>query len=109
MTAVGVLPPGRFNTHIAGQGNCWGAYSQLLPQLDQTAIFNSFNFNLAPDSTTHVGRQRHRLPDVHQRADLSDRLHAAADRGRRRAVCDAQLQPQHRIGLPGRADSPCRR
>ena len=51
MTAIGVLPPGRFNTHIAGQGNCWGAYSQLLPQLDQAAIFNSFNFNLAPDST----------------------------------------------------------
>jgi prepilin-type N-terminal cleavage/methylation domain-containing protein/prepilin-type processing-associated H-X9-DG protein len=52
MTAVEVLPPGRFNTYIAGQGNCWGAYSQLLPQLDQTAIFNSLNFNLAPDSTT---------------------------------------------------------
>jgi prepilin-type N-terminal cleavage/methylation domain-containing protein/prepilin-type processing-associated H-X9-DG protein len=52
MTAVGVLPPGRFNTYIAGQGNCWGAYSQLLGQLDQIAIFNSFNFNLAPDSTT---------------------------------------------------------
>ncbi len=52
MTASGVFPPGRFNTHIAGQGNCWGAYSQLLPQLDQTNIFNSFNFNLAPDSTT---------------------------------------------------------
>jgi prepilin-type N-terminal cleavage/methylation domain-containing protein len=52
MTAVGVLPPGRFNTYIVGQGNCWGAYSQLLPQLDQAAIFNSFNFSLAPDSTT---------------------------------------------------------
>ena len=52
MNAVGVLPPGRFNSHIAGQGNCWGAYSQLLPQLDQTPIFNAMNFNLAPDSTT---------------------------------------------------------
>ncbi len=51
MTTVGVLPPGRFNTYIAGQGNCWGAYSQLLPQLDQVPIFNSLNFNLAPDST----------------------------------------------------------
>jgi prepilin-type N-terminal cleavage/methylation domain-containing protein/prepilin-type processing-associated H-X9-DG protein len=51
MTAVGVLPPGRFNTYIAGQGNCWGTYSQLLPQLDQIAIFNSLNFNLAPEST----------------------------------------------------------
>src|SRR5690349_5320226 len=40
LTAVGVLPPGRFNTYIPGQGNCWGAYSQLLGQLDQVAIFN---------------------------------------------------------------------
>ena len=44
-----VLPPGRINSHIAGLGNCWGAYAQLLPQLDQQAIFNSFNFNLPPD------------------------------------------------------------
>jgi prepilin-type N-terminal cleavage/methylation domain-containing protein len=27
MTAFDLLPPGRFNTYIAGQGNCWGAYS----------------------------------------------------------------------------------
>jgi prepilin-type N-terminal cleavage/methylation domain-containing protein len=46
----GVLPPGRFNTHITGQGNCWGMYSQLLPQLEQQAIFNSFNFSLPPDT-----------------------------------------------------------
>jgi prepilin-type N-terminal cleavage/methylation domain-containing protein/prepilin-type processing-associated H-X9-DG protein len=51
MTASGVLPPGRFNTYVPGQGNCWGAYSQLLPQLDQVAIYNAFNFSLAPDST----------------------------------------------------------
>ena len=52
MTATGVLPPGRFNSHIAGHGNCWGAYSQLLPQLDQLAIYNSFNFSLPPDTDT---------------------------------------------------------
>jgi prepilin-type N-terminal cleavage/methylation domain-containing protein/prepilin-type processing-associated H-X9-DG protein len=45
-----VLPPGRFNSHIAAHGNCWGTYSQLLPQLDQAALFNSFNFNLPPDT-----------------------------------------------------------
>ncbi len=50
LSAVGVLPPGRFNTYISGYGNCWGTYSQLLPQLDQSAIFNSFNFNLPPDT-----------------------------------------------------------
>jgi prepilin-type N-terminal cleavage/methylation domain-containing protein/prepilin-type processing-associated H-X9-DG protein len=50
MTAIGVLPPGRLNSHLAGHGNCWGAYAQLLPQLDQTVIFNSLNFNLPPDT-----------------------------------------------------------
>ena len=49
MTAIGTMPPGRFNSHIAGIGNCWGAYSQLLGQLDQQTVYNSFNFNLAPE------------------------------------------------------------
>src|SRR5271170_712908 len=49
MTAFSVLPPGRINSHIAGLGNCWGTYAQLLPQLDQQVIFSSFNFNLPPD------------------------------------------------------------
>jgi prepilin-type processing-associated H-X9-DG protein len=49
MTGIGTMPPGRFNSHIAGMGNVWGGYSQLLPQLDQQAVFNSFNFNLAPE------------------------------------------------------------
>ena len=52
ISSVGVLPPGRFNSHIAGHGNCWGTYAQLLPQLDQTAIYNAFNFNLPPDTDT---------------------------------------------------------
>jgi prepilin-type N-terminal cleavage/methylation domain-containing protein/prepilin-type processing-associated H-X9-DG protein len=52
ISAIGVLPPGRFNSHRAGHGNCWGAYSQLLPQFDQSAIFNSFNFSLPPDTDT---------------------------------------------------------
>ena len=49
MTAIGTMPPGRFNSRIAGMGNVWGGYSQLLPQLDQRAVFSSFNFNLAPE------------------------------------------------------------
>jgi len=44
------LPPGRVNSYIAGQGNCWGAYAEILGQLDQQNLFNSFNFNIAPDS-----------------------------------------------------------
>jgi prepilin-type processing-associated H-X9-DG protein len=50
LTALGVLPPGRINTHITGQGNCWGTYAQILPQLERQDLFNAFNFNLAPDS-----------------------------------------------------------
>jgi len=49
ISATNVLPPGRINSHIPGLGNCWGTYAQLLPQLEQQAIFNSFNFNLPPD------------------------------------------------------------
>ncbi len=52
LSTTNVFPPGRFNTHIAGRGNCWGTYAQLLPELDQTQIFNSFNFNLPPDTDT---------------------------------------------------------
>jgi prepilin-type N-terminal cleavage/methylation domain-containing protein/prepilin-type processing-associated H-X9-DG protein len=50
ITATEVMPPGRFNSHIAGHGNCWGAYSQLAPYLDQSPIYNTFNFNLPPDT-----------------------------------------------------------
>jgi prepilin-type N-terminal cleavage/methylation domain-containing protein/prepilin-type processing-associated H-X9-DG protein len=49
ISATNVLPPGRINSHIAGLGNCWGMYAQLLPQLEQQVIFNAFNFNLPPD------------------------------------------------------------
>jgi prepilin-type N-terminal cleavage/methylation domain-containing protein/prepilin-type processing-associated H-X9-DG protein len=50
ISSIGVLPPGRINSHIAGIGNCWGAYAQLLPQLEEVTIFNAFNFNLPPDT-----------------------------------------------------------
>jgi prepilin-type N-terminal cleavage/methylation domain-containing protein/prepilin-type processing-associated H-X9-DG protein len=50
MSVHGVLPPGRINSHIAGSGNCWGAYAQILPQLEQQVVFSSFNFNLPPDT-----------------------------------------------------------
>jgi prepilin-type processing-associated H-X9-DG protein/prepilin-type N-terminal cleavage/methylation domain-containing protein len=45
-----VLPPGRVNSHITGHGNCWGAYAEILPQLEEQNVFNSFNFNLPPDT-----------------------------------------------------------
>ncbi|HEU5117959.1 MAG TPA: DUF1559 domain-containing protein, partial [Isosphaeraceae bacterium] len=49
-TSVGSFPPGRFNSHITGMGNCWGMYSQILPQLEHADIFNAFNFSLPPDT-----------------------------------------------------------
>jgi prepilin-type N-terminal cleavage/methylation domain-containing protein len=45
-----VFPPGRINSHIAGAGNCWGMYAQLLPFFEQSQISNAFNFNLPPDT-----------------------------------------------------------
>src|SRR5690606_5550908 len=51
LSAHGLFPPGRINSHVAGRGNCWGAYAQLLPQLEQRPIFDAFNFDLAPDNS----------------------------------------------------------
>ncbi len=49
LSAHNVFPPGRINSHIAGQGNAWGGYAQMLPQLELSVVFNAFNFNLSPD------------------------------------------------------------
>ena len=50
ISTTNVLPPGRFNSHVAGKGNCWGAYSQLLPFFEGEVISNAFNFNMPPDT-----------------------------------------------------------
>jgi len=44
-----VYPSGRISTFVRGNGNCWGAFSQILPQLDQVTIFNSINFRMNPE------------------------------------------------------------
>src|SRR3954470_22035860 len=44
-----VFPPGRINTYVAGNGHCWGAYSQMLPQFEMQALFNAMNFSMNPD------------------------------------------------------------
>ena len=49
-SAHGTFPPGRINSHVKGQGNCWGVLAQMLPQLEQPQVFNSFNFSLPPDT-----------------------------------------------------------
>ncbi|WP_165219588.1 DUF1559 domain-containing protein [Aquisphaera insulae] len=50
MSTIGRFPPGRINTHIAGRGNCWGTYAQVIPYMEQAQVYNAFNFSLAPDS-----------------------------------------------------------
>jgi prepilin-type processing-associated H-X9-DG protein/prepilin-type N-terminal cleavage/methylation domain-containing protein len=45
----GVFPPGRINTYVAGNGHCWGAYSQMLPYLEQKVVFDTMNFSMNPD------------------------------------------------------------
>src|SRR3954449_10732366 len=45
----GVFPPGRINTYVAGNGHCWGAYSQMLPYVEQQAVFDAMNFGMNPD------------------------------------------------------------
>lgn len=44
-----VFPPGRINTYVAANGHCWGAYSQMVPQLEMQALFNAMNFSMNPD------------------------------------------------------------
>jgi prepilin-type N-terminal cleavage/methylation domain-containing protein/prepilin-type processing-associated H-X9-DG protein len=34
----------------SGRGNCFSAFAQLLPQLDQGPLYNSINFNTGPDT-----------------------------------------------------------
>src|SRR4051812_31325727 len=45
----GAFPPGRINTYLSGNGHCWGAYAQMLPQMEMQAIFNAINFSINPD------------------------------------------------------------
>ena len=44
-----VFPPGRINTYVAGNGHCWGAYSQLLPYMELQPLFSAMNFSMNPD------------------------------------------------------------
>lgn len=62
--STGMLPPGRIvnfgvddRTQSAnggattGNGNCFSAFAQLMPQIDQGVIYNQINFNSGPDTT----------------------------------------------------------
>ncbi len=48
-SAHSVLPPGRVRSHVDGVGLVYSAFSQILPHLDQLAVYNAINFNLNAD------------------------------------------------------------
>lgn len=57
-SAAGVFPPGRTRSYINGDGHCFGALAQLLPQLDQSVIYNSINFCHTADRSIQNGTAR---------------------------------------------------
>ena len=63
----GMFPPGRIvyisptddrtasanGNATTGNGDCFSAFAQLLPQLDQSVIYNQINFNSGPDTANN--------------------------------------------------------
>jgi prepilin-type N-terminal cleavage/methylation domain-containing protein len=43
------FPPGRVRLRVDYEGRCYSTFTQILPQLEQNAAFNSINFNLNSD------------------------------------------------------------
>lgn len=66
--AAGTFPPGRIvyvspgDDHTAsangnattGNGDCFSAFAQMLPQIDQSVIFNQINFSRGPDTAANT-------------------------------------------------------
>ena len=57
-SSVGAFPPGRTRSVIDGQGHCFAALAQLLPQLEQIAIYNSINFDHSADRSVQNATAR---------------------------------------------------
>ena len=72
----GAFPPGRI-VHISatddltqsangnsttGDGDCFSAFAQLLPQLDQAPLYNQVNFNSGPDTAPNNGPSTVQIP-----------------------------------------------
>jgi prepilin-type N-terminal cleavage/methylation domain-containing protein/prepilin-type processing-associated H-X9-DG protein len=47
--------PSAMSNATSGQGNCFSAFAQLLPQLDQGPLFSQINFNSGPDTAANNG------------------------------------------------------
>ncbi len=48
----GTFPPGRTRSRIDGAGHAFGALAQMLPRLDQIAVYNAINFDHSADRST---------------------------------------------------------
>lgn len=49
------LTPSANGNASTGNGNCFSAFAQLLPYLDQATIYNQINFNSGPDTSFNNG------------------------------------------------------
>jgi prepilin-type N-terminal cleavage/methylation domain-containing protein/prepilin-type processing-associated H-X9-DG protein len=54
VAAFDTFPPGRVRLRVDFEGRCFSAFAQILPQLEQTATFNSINFCLNSDDENDV-------------------------------------------------------
>lgn len=67
-SSYGCFPPGRvvyslptddgsqgFGGGTTGKGDCFSAFAQMMPFLDQTALYNQINFNSGPDTVPNNG------------------------------------------------------
>jgi prepilin-type N-terminal cleavage/methylation domain-containing protein/prepilin-type processing-associated H-X9-DG protein len=62
-SATGVFPPGGINTsnltgQVTGGWGSWSAHAMMLPYMEQQAIYNSINFNIATDGNNNEANFR---------------------------------------------------
>jgi prepilin-type N-terminal cleavage/methylation domain-containing protein/prepilin-type processing-associated H-X9-DG protein len=58
------FPPGRTRSFVNGQGHCFSALAQILPQLDQASLFNSINFAHSADRSLENATARNTMVEV---------------------------------------------
>jgi prepilin-type N-terminal cleavage/methylation domain-containing protein/prepilin-type processing-associated H-X9-DG protein len=54
LTVYDVFPPGRVRLRVDYEGRCFSTFTQILPQLEQVATFNSINFSLNSDDENDI-------------------------------------------------------
>jgi prepilin-type N-terminal cleavage/methylation domain-containing protein/prepilin-type processing-associated H-X9-DG protein len=81
--SASLFPPGRIvyvsptddhtqsanGNSTTGDGDCFSAYAQMLPQLDQSVIYNQINFSSGPDTTPNNVPSTTQIPMFHCPSD----------------------------------------